>query len=178
MNRYFHEPQKIGGWDVAKGVPLHPNMSDPMELISPDLELPKDRVEFKLIRDISGHIQWETLPFNSNHRVDLINHSHIQIKVQEGNDSAIIVPERKPGEKRRATATSRLRGKSMDAEEADKFTREIKPTGEENLIIASMHLPLNPVKQPDGHWTVHLNNVFFMLLPPLKKIAHNVPCNV
>ena len=40
-----------------------------------------------------------------------------------------------------------------------KFIRNVKLIGTENIIIACMHLPLNPVKGSDGKWTIQLSSV-------------------
>ncbi len=43
-------------------------------------------------------------------------------------------------------------------EEATKFTRAVRLTGGENIIVASMHLPVVPVKQSDGKWVLQMGN--------------------
>jgi len=95
--------------------------------------------------------------------MDLTNHTAVEVRVQEGNDSIFVVPEKKPGKiKKKEQKTPRRT--SIDVEECDKFLKEIKATGEENIIVASLHLPVNPEKQPDGKWTCKLNNVIFCFL--------------
>jgi len=42
-------------------------------------------------------------------------------------------------------------------EELTKFTRTIKLTGTENILVASMNLPLVPYKQKDGKWSLQMS---------------------
>jgi hypothetical protein len=53
----------------------------------------------------------------------------------------------------------RGRGLSRDMEEDEKFIKDIRLTGNENIIIAVIRLPFIPTKEANGTWTLQPSNV-------------------
>lgn len=103
--------------------------------------MPRSLIEFKLVKTIGTEVKWEEIA--KNHFICLGNQTRVQVRFREGKeDVAVISMEEK---------------KAADSEEKDKFTREVKVTGNETIIIASAELPVDLIRTSNG-WTTTRKN--------------------
>ena len=75
-----------------------------------------------------------------------------EVYIKEGEES-IFVKLINKASLRNSYCCDKLQDGVIEAD-ADKFTREIIPTGEEHIVVASLELPIELIKGEDGHWIV------------------------
>ena len=145
----------IGCWDPSKSLPLVKNPSNQKEFISPEVALPKRKIDFKFLKYVGDKIVWEPSSFGDNYSAYLSNHKLVHITVNEGKSMAILRADTKFN-KRPEIPAQRWKC-TTDLSELRKFTEKIVSTGEEELIVASFELPLI-VEKKNEHWITELSD--------------------
>ena len=79
----------------------------------------------------------------------------------------IVTPEHQQTERTTITTINTI-DQNIDVEDADKFTKQVKLTGEETVIIASMELPVKVRRSANGHWDIDIKDM--SLYPMIHKV--------
>lgn len=58
----------------------------PLNFSTDNLELPMEKIEFKIVRIKNGKPEWESTPSNGNHLIDLTGYQTAQIQMIEGEE--------------------------------------------------------------------------------------------
>lgn len=140
------------------------NPKNPKEFISPEVTLPREVVSFKFLRCSAGKVEWESLPSGENHCVYLSHHKLVHIDVREGRHMVVVRADLSSAKK--PEIPTQQWDSSTDLSEISKFTADIEPTGDEELIVATFELPLT-VEKRNGRWVAEPSNK--LLYPSLYR---------
>ena len=109
------------------------------------MELPKNKVDFKFLKIDSDNIVWETLPSKENHFVYLNQHKLAHITVKEGDNTILLKSDMKISGSKPEVPIQQI-NPNAKADLLDKFVKKVSPTGNEDLIIATIELPIKLTK--------------------------------
>jgi len=111
------------------------------------------RIEFKLIKIVNGQIHWEILPFSGNHFMVLKGETQMEVFIKEGQEVVTLKPSHKSKPK-----LGPKKKKTIDMDDENKFKRNVDLTGEEHIVVMTINMPIDVIRDENGKWTTNLNN--------------------